>query len=311
VDDGRHAGRGSGDPVIAVWAGLAVAGAVGLGALIYWQLIVAEGTYLGPRVVAKTYDWISRRYDAIKQFHTRDESWFVAAPLLGELAGVKHPLILDVATGTGRLPLDLLREHFVGQIVGLDLSTGMLRQARTKLEVYEEQVSLIWQDASHLPFEDDTFDAVTSLESLEFLPQPRAALAEMVRVLAPGGVLFLTNRVGREARFLPGRAIPRTAFRQALRDLRLSGIQVRPWQVAYDLVLARKAGHRDPHGRGGAALSSLVRCSVCRGPLQDAPFGLVCSDCETTYPLRDGIVYMADAKPGDRRSRISDYVPNL
>jgi ubiquinone/menaquinone biosynthesis C-methylase UbiE/uncharacterized protein YbaR (Trm112 family) len=282
--------------VTGVWIGLAVAGAVGLGALVYWQLIVAEGTYLGPRVVAKTYDWVARRYDAIKQFHPRDESWFVAAPLLRELAGVEHPLILDVATGTGRLPLALLHEHFRGQVVGLDLSKGMLRQARSKLRPYGEQVSLVWHDASHLPFDDGSFDAVTSLESLEFLPRPLAALAEMVRVLAPGGVLFLTNRVGREARLLPGRAIPRASFHQVLAALSLRQIQVRPWQAAYDLALARKKGRLNLHGHGSTDLSSVLRCPACGGRLREGPSRLLCAACERTYPLHNGIAHMADAE---------------
>jgi len=176
----------------------------------------------------------------------------------------------------------------------------MLQQAHTKLWAYDEQVSLVWQDASHLPFDDSTFDAVTSLESLEFLPRPRAALAEMVRVLAPGGVLFLTNRVGYEARLLPGRAMPRASFQRALSDLRLQQIQVRPWQIAYDLALARKEGRQDRRGRGGTGLSALLRCPVCGSSLQEAPSRLVCTACERTYPLHDGIVCLADARKVER-----------
>ena len=117
----------------------------------------------------------------------------------GGWPGVDRPLLLDVATGTGRVPLALLRNRFAatgGRIVGLDLSWGMLRQARAKLQDYDRWVDLVWQDASHLPFDDGTFDAVTCMEALEFLPRPREALAEMVRVLAPGGLLAVTNRVG-------------------------------------------------------------------------------------------------------------------
>ncbi|MFN2219790.1 MAG: class I SAM-dependent methyltransferase, partial [Anaerolineae bacterium] len=129
---------------------------VALLALAYWQLIIAEGAYLGARVVAWTYDLVASRYDAIKQFNPKNESWFVAAPLLGELRGVERPLVLDVATGTGRLPLALLRERFRGRIVGVDLSRGMLRHAWRNLAAYRDQVSLLWDDASRLPFSDGT-----------------------------------------------------------------------------------------------------------------------------------------------------------
>ena len=188
-----------------LWLILLLAGVAALLALLYWQLIIAEGTYLGSRVVAWTYDLVASRYDAIKQFRPLDERWFVARPVLRGLRAFQDPLVLDVATGTGRLPLALLQEHFSGQIIGLDLSRKMLDRARDKLRLYDEQVSLIWQDAGHLPFAGETFDAVTCLESLEFMSLPLEVVGEMVRVLAPGGLLFLTNRVGREARLLPGR----------------------------------------------------------------------------------------------------------
>jgi ubiquinone/menaquinone biosynthesis C-methylase UbiE len=276
-----------------LWIALVAAGLAGLVALAYWQLIIAEGTYLGPRVVAWTYDIVSRHYDAIKRFEPRDESWFVAVPLLRGLEEVERPLILDVATGTGRLPLALLRERFRGQIVGLDLSQGMLRQARRKLRAYGDQVSLIWQDASLLPFEDSTFDAVTCLESLEFMPQPLAVLSEMVRVLAPGGVLYLTNRVGREARFLPGRAIPRPQFEQVLAAHPLSDFQVRAWQVNYDLVIGRKAGEQRGETAPGLDLAVAPCCPACGGRLERGLAGLSCLVCERTYPIRQGIVHLA------------------
>jgi ubiquinone/menaquinone biosynthesis C-methylase UbiE/uncharacterized protein YbaR (Trm112 family) len=285
------------------WIVLLVAGGLALAALFYWQLIIAEGTYLGPRVVAWTYDLVARRYDAIKQFQPHNESWFVARPVLRGLEGVEQPLVLDVATGSGRLPLALLRERFRGQIVGLDLSRGMLRQAWTKLRPYGHQVSLIWEDASHLPFGDATFDAVTCLESLEFLPRPLAALAEMVRVLAPGGVLFLTNRVGHEAHLFPGRAIPRPQFTKTLAALSLQDIEVRRWQVNYDLAIARKNGSNPRAGvrssgeqRDGVDVATLLRCPECSHILDRGVASLACQGCGRLYPIRNGVVLLADSK---------------
>jgi len=277
-----------------LWIGViaaAVAGAIALG---IWQLMIAEGAYLGPRMVARTYDWVARRYDAIKQFDARDEDWCVAGPLLQAMAGVRRPLLLDVATGTGRLPIALLRNRFPGQIVGLDLSWGMLRQARAKLDLYSERVRLVWQDADRLPFADDTFDAVSCLEALEFLPRPREALAEMVRVLAPGGILFVTNRVGREARLLPGRALSRSQFEQALNAQALQEIRVWPWQVDYDLAAARKSGGRRPERGAEAPLLGLFHCPRCAGELQQGPAGLSCPACRRVYPIRQGIACLAD-----------------
>jgi SAM-dependent methyltransferase len=282
-----------------LWAGLGVAGAVGLAVLVYWQLVIAEGTYLGPWVVAWTYDWVARRYDAIKQFEPRNESWYVAGPLMQALNGVEHPVVLDVATGTGRLPLGLLRERFAatgGRIIGLDLSRGMLREARAKLAAHGDVVRLVRQDASHLPFDDGMFDAVTCLESLEFLPRPLEALAEMVRVLAPRGVLYVTNRVGWEAKLLPGRAIPRPAFEQVLAAHPLREIAVRRWQVNYDLAQARKEGPPGPRGCDAADLAALLRCPGCGGGLAREAAGLSCGACKQTYPIREGIVHLVSAQ---------------
>jgi ubiquinone/menaquinone biosynthesis C-methylase UbiE/uncharacterized protein YbaR (Trm112 family) len=276
------------------WLGIGlVAGCLAvLLALAYWQMIIAEGAYLGARVVAWTYDLVASRYDAIKRFRPQDESWFIAGPLLRDLAGVEHPLILDVATGTGRLPLALLRERFRGQIVGLDLSRGMLRQARRKLAAYSDQVSLLWHDASCLPFSDGTFDAVTCLESLEFMPRPSEALSEMVRVLAPGGMLFITNRVGHEARLLPGRAMPRPEFERVLAGQPLSHFRVRRWQTTYDQALAHKTGERVVAARQGMELASLLRCPACGGSVQRGAAAFSCQDCQQVYPIREGIVLM-------------------
>ncbi len=278
------------------WLALGLGGTVALAALFYWLFVIAEGTYLGPRVVAWTYDLVAGRYDAIKQFKPRDESWFVAGPLLQGLAGVERPLVLDVATGTGRLPLALFRDHFGGQVVGLDLSLGMLQRARSRLRDYGERASLVWQDASQLPFDDGTFDAVVSLESLEFMWRPLEVLAEMIRVLAPGGVLMLTNRVGYEARLLPGRAIPRPAFEQALVEQGLRQVEVRRWQENYDLALARKPGTPQPRRTSDAEpAASVIRCPGCGGVLIRRPGSLSCPTCGQAHEIRDGIIYLASS----------------
>lgn len=297
-----HAGCGLGSAMNWVWIAAGITGILVLLTLLYWQLIIAEGTYLGPRTVAWTYDLVARRYDAIKRFNPQNESWFVAAPLLRALSDVQDPVILDVATGTGRLPLALLRDGFGGQIVGLDLSQGMLEQARRKLEGYRDQAYLLRQDADYLPFEDCVFDAVTCLESLEFMSRPAKTLSEMVRTLAPGGTLMLTNRVGREARLLPGRSTPRTQFEQLLFDHGLTQIQIRPWQSNYDLALAQKPGDRAPRAREPIVPASLVCCPSCHRQLEpNSPShpertGPSCPACGKTYAHRGGILQLADAQ---------------
>jgi uncharacterized protein YbaR (Trm112 family) len=134
------------------------------------------------------------------------------------------------------------------------------------------------------------------MEALEFLPRPREALVEMVRVLAPGGLLAVTNRVGFGAHLLPGRAISRPIFRQALADLSLCQIETRRWQVDYDLTSARKGGQPARAEEGDGSLASLLRCPVCRGPVRQQVAQIVCPGCERFFPIRERIVAMAVAE---------------
>lgn len=261
-------------------------------AFVYWVAVTTEGAYFGPRVVTWLYDRGARTYDAVKQFDPADEAWFLGEPLVRALKAVPHPFVLDVATGTARLPLALLGQlSFDGQIVALDRSLGMLRQARRKTVRYGERVRLVQHDATRLPFDDQTFDAVTCLESLEFLPDLRATLAEMVRVLRPGGVMLVTNRVGLEARFMPGRAPRPVKFEALLRRLGLTGVRTQPWQECYDLVWARKPGEFSTGGP--RAFVDLLRCLFCGcRALRESTDHVVCPGCGAWWLLEDGILRM-------------------
>lgn len=91
--------------------------------------------------------------------------------------------VLDVGTGTG-LVLRALRERDPSlRVSGIDLSSGMLEVARAALP----DAVLVQGDATSLPFADAGFDVVTAATCLHLFPDPRAALAEWVRVLRPGG----------------------------------------------------------------------------------------------------------------------------
>jgi len=282
------------------WA-LPLAGLLLLLVLVYWHLVIAEGTYLGPRVVALLYDWAASAYDRIKQFDPAYEQWFLGLPLAQALDQVPAPFVLDVGTGTGRLPRALLfQPRFRGRIVGVDISRRMLAQAARLTGPHAGRVTLIWQDAQALPFLDDTFDAVTCLEVLEFTPDPKGVLRELVRVLRPGGVLLVSNRVGPDAPLLPGRAFPRATFEGMLKNLPLEDVQIRSWQVDYDLAWAVKAGAVT--GGGVRPLPEVLRCPVCgHNPLPMRDGAYTCAGCDRSYPVAgDGVIEMARQA---RRSR--------
>ena len=80
-------------------------------------------------------------------------------------------------------------------MVAVDISPGMLAQATAKAARQGTPVVFVQADAQRLPFPDDTFDAVVSTFSLCGVPDERVAVAEMARVLRPGGSLLLADHV--------------------------------------------------------------------------------------------------------------------
>lgn len=269
-----------------------VFGLVLVGAFLYWQLILAEGAYLGRWVVIALYDWSAKVYDRIKGYNPGYEQWFLGLPLSRALADIPNPLVLDVATGTARLARTLFEQAgFNGQLIGVDLSRKMLRQAVSVTSKWRDRVTFIRQDAGKLPFPDGAFDAVACLEALEFMPDPDRVLREMVRVLRPGGVLLTTNRIGKDARWLPGRTHSTEIFADKLRELPLEMIQTKLWQEDYDLVSAVKAGVSSPAGL--RRLDEIMRCPRCRGTMKRGDDAF---DCENghTFPISsDGIIDLA------------------
>ena len=129
---------------------------------------------------------------------------------------------------------------FDGHVAGIDASQRMLSvaQEKTSAQDFASFITLLRADATGLPFPAERFDAVTCLEALEFMPDQAAALAEMARVLAPGGTLLTTIRI--DTRWMPDRAWDEPKMRAALEALGLRDIHFAIWQEDYSQVWARK-----------------------------------------------------------------------
>jgi ubiquinone/menaquinone biosynthesis C-methylase UbiE len=209
--------------------------------LLYWEFIIAEGAHLGPRVVVWLYDLVAHRYNQIKKFEPEIEADLVGWPLTEALVEIEQSRVLDVAAGNGRVARAVMRQiAFDGSVTSLDLSAGMVAEGQRECAQWVDRVQWLRGPADSLPFAAETFDAVTCLEALEFLPDARAALHEWVRVLRVGGVLVVTNRVGGEARLIVGKTFRREAFVKILEQLPLEEVRVEAWQVEYDLAWGRK-----------------------------------------------------------------------
>jgi ubiquinone/menaquinone biosynthesis C-methylase UbiE len=218
------------------------------GLLLYWQLVIAEGAHLGARVVVLLYDWTAERYNKIKDFDWQIEALALGSPLVRRLYRQPEMMVLDVATGTGRVPRVLLGQSlYQGHIIGIDRAAKMLNIARRDTSTHKNRVSLIQADAQALPFASHNIPLVTCVEALEFLPDPYKGLAELVRVLQPkskvnpdAGWLATTQRIGWEARLMPGKTWSIEKLQKILRGFPLQHIEIRPWEDIYNLVWAQK-----------------------------------------------------------------------
>lgn len=213
--------------------------------LWHWLIIITEGIYLGPRLVVWLYDREAWKYDDVKAYEMEDELILLVEPVLGELDGQPNPTILDVATGTGRVPIFLFRDgrfqnNFGGRVVGLDASPKMLGYAQNSLQDFAPLFDGVLGSAGRLPFPNNHFDGVTCLESLEFFPNLEQAVDEIVRVVKPDGFIMVTRRAGWEAKWFFDRYYSREDFSEMLHQKGLADVVLYTWQNNYDLAIGRK-----------------------------------------------------------------------
>jgi SAM-dependent methyltransferase len=110
------------------------------------------------------------------------------APRLVEFAAVTDgDDVLDVGSGTGSLAATVAAVAQSSRIVGIDRSQPYVAVARARHQSPRTRFGV--GDARQLPFEDASFDRTLSLLTLNFLPDPQKALAEMIRVTRPGGTV--------------------------------------------------------------------------------------------------------------------------
>ena len=108
----------------------------------------------------------------------------------GNEPGDEQSVILDVASGTAGVALQLERCAGV-KVVGVDLTEAMLRQGRRRVAAAgkSSRIGLVAGRAEQLPFPDRHFDALTFTYLLRYVQDPQATLAELGRVLRPGGTM--------------------------------------------------------------------------------------------------------------------------
>jgi demethylmenaquinone methyltransferase/2-methoxy-6-polyprenyl-1,4-benzoquinol methylase len=142
--------------------------------------------------VKKMFDAISQEYDTLNRvisFGT-DVKW---RKRVVKIIGSSNPdLILDIATGTGDLAINLTKTN-ASKIVGLDISEGMLQVGRKKISKLQlsNTIEMVLGDSESIPFENNSFDAVTVAFGVRNFENLEKGLSEIHRVLKPGGTFVV------------------------------------------------------------------------------------------------------------------------
>jgi len=161
------------------------------------------------------FDRIAPRYDLMNRLMSMglDRRWRRLAAAAADVS--LESRALDVCTGTGDLAFELAqRVGPSGKVTGVDFSEQMLERARAKAAARGSDVTFQQADALELPFADDAFDAATVAFGARNLADLDRGLAEMTRVVRPGGtVVVLEITTPRRLRTLHGvwfdRLVPR------------------------------------------------------------------------------------------------------
>jgi ubiquinone/menaquinone biosynthesis C-methylase UbiE/DNA-binding transcriptional ArsR family regulator len=220
----RAADRGQGAELGAALAALADPDASGADNIRLAHVREARAAAAAAYFKANAPEW-----ERIRALHAPEKD--VEAVIVQRLTAKPIQNLLDAGTGTGRM-LELLAPH-ARRAVGVDVSPEMLAIARDRLlheNLKNTQVRLA--DIYRLPFTTDRFDAVIFHQVLHYLDDPGAAVAEVARVMEPGGRLLIADFAPHQLEFL------REDY--AHRRLGFSDREVESWFAAAGLKLGER-----------------------------------------------------------------------
>ena len=143
--------------------------------------------------VKRMFESIAFSYDFQNSFLSlrRDTYWRRAMAQCLRLPG--DVLVLDMATGTGEVAVEICRHHPKARVIGVDFSPKMLKVGRKKgkFKKYDSRIHLSLGDGRQLPLKSDSFEATTIAFGIRNIEERDQALREFYRVLKPGGQLLI------------------------------------------------------------------------------------------------------------------------
>ena len=133
------------------------------------------------------------RYDQLAEVLSMGQNGRWRRAMVDRIAGSRGPggaLVLDVASGTAGVAQQLATRTGA-RVIGVDLTEPMLRQGQANVAAagLSDRIALVTGRAERLPFPDASFDALTFTYLLRYVADPQATLAELARVVRPGGVV--------------------------------------------------------------------------------------------------------------------------
>ena len=157
---------------------------------------------------AVIFEGLPARYDRLAEVLSFGQNKRWRHELVLHIARFQPQRILDVATGTAGVAI-ALAQITDADIVGVDISAPMLARGRARVRKADLDARIQWQvaRAEELPFADRSFDAVSFTYLLRYVADPAATLAELARVLKPGGGMACLDF------FVPPNALQRLAWR--------------------------------------------------------------------------------------------------
>lgn len=142
--------------------------------------------------VTKMFDTISKEYDSLNRVISFgiDVKW--RKKVVALVAKHRPDTILDIATGTGDLAINLTKTS-ASKIIGLDISEGMLDVGRKKIakKNLDSTIDMVVGDSENLDFADNSFDAITVAFGVRNFENLEKGLSEILRVLKPSGIFVI------------------------------------------------------------------------------------------------------------------------
>lgn len=142
--------------------------------------------------VTKMFDAISNEYDGLNRVISFgiDIKW--RKKVVQIVANSQPIIVLDIATGTGDMAINLAQTN-ADKIIGLDISEGMLNVGKQKVlkKGLQNRIEMVVGDSENLPFENNTFDAITVGFGVRNFETLEKGLSEIYRVLKPNGVFVI------------------------------------------------------------------------------------------------------------------------